>query len=65
VHGQKNIKELSESVITVKWNMVDTSTLMMGVRPSGTVFCPPVTIQSVKAQKVNIYRVRHKSLTPE
>jgi hypothetical protein len=29
--------------------------LMVDVRPSFATFCPPVTIHSVKAQKVKIY----------
>jgi hypothetical protein len=35
--------------------MGDKSTLMMGVRPSKGTFCSPVTIYSLKAQKVKIY----------
>jgi hypothetical protein len=32
--------------------MMDKSTMMMGVRG---MLCPPITIHSVKAQKVKIY----------
>jgi hypothetical protein len=42
-------------VTIVQWNVVDKSTLMMGVRPSSGTFFPPITIHSVKAQKVKVY----------
>ena len=35
--------------------MGDKSTLMMGVRTSSGTFCPPITMHSVKAQKVKFY----------
>jgi hypothetical protein len=50
--NQQNVKELSESVIKVQWNMGDISTLMMGVRPSsGTFFVHPYQYTALKPRR--------------